>query len=90
LTSSQPLLKRIRPNAKLASDPISTVRKHRHQTNEKAVAELVPEILDQPISLGQYGIEAVERWVRRPDEALELYIPFIAIERDQQHVVNGR
>src|SRR6266496_5540693 len=26
LTSSQPLLKRIRPNAKLASDPISTVR----------------------------------------------------------------
>src|SRR6185503_17109972 len=26
----------------------------------------------------------------RPDEALELYIAFIAIERDQQHVVNGR
>src|SRR5262245_15411982 len=35
-------------------------------------------------------MEAVERWIRRPDDALELDISFVGIERDQQHVVHGR
>jgi hypothetical protein len=65
-------------------------QEHRHQTNEEAVTELAPEILNQPISLGQDGVEAVERRVRGPQEALELYVAVVGIERDQQHVVDGR
>src|SRR5947208_1704853 len=89
LTSSPTWLERIRPNAKLASDPISTVRIIVHQANEKAVAELMPEVLDEPISLGQDGVEAMERRVRRPDDPLEFDVALVAIERDQQHVVHG-
>src|SRR5262249_43601669 len=35
-------------------------------------------------------VEAVERRVWRPDDAVELYITLVRIERDQQHVVHGR
>ena len=90
LRSSHPLLKRVRLNREAGQRPDQHGQEHRHQTDEEAVAELVPEILDEPVSLGQDGLKAVKRWVRRPDEPLELDIAFIAIERDQQHVVDGR
>jgi hypothetical protein len=80
----------MRLNAKLASDPVSTVR----AIVIRPMKKLLPN-WRQKSSTSQYpwvndGLKAVEGWVRRPDEALELYIAFIAIERDQQHVVNGR
>src|SRR6516225_3025819 len=52
-----------------------------------AVAELAPEILEIPISLGYDDPKAFERRARRPDIAGELVITF-GIERDQEHVVN--
>src|SRR5262249_10528280 len=48
------------------------------------------EMLNQPIALGHYCVEAVERRVWRPNDTRELYITFVGIERDQQHVVHGR
>ena len=53
----------------------------------QAVAELAPEILEVPISLGYDDPKAFERRVRRPDITGELVITF-GIERDQEHVVN--
>src|SRR5262249_25030637 len=53
----------------------------------QAVAELAPEILEVPISLGYDDPKAFKRRVRRPDITGELVITF-RIERDQTHVVN--
>ena len=90
LTSSDPLLKRMRPNEKLASDPMSTVRNIVIRPMKKLLPNWCQKSSTQPVSLGQDDLKAVERRVRRPDEALELYITFVAVERDQQHVVHGR
>ena len=65
--SSQALLSRIRPTAKLASEPMSTVRTHRQQADVQAVAEPVPEMLKVPVALGPDHSEAVERRLRRPE-----------------------
>ncbi len=63
---------------------------HRQQTDVKAVAELVPEILEIPGLLRHDRAEALERWLGGPDIAVELDFTFFGVERDQQHVVDGR
>ena len=88
MVSSAPLLSRNRVTAKLASEPISTVKTIVSRPMIKAVAELVPEIFEISGLLRHDRAEAVERRLRRPDIAVELDLPLFGIERDQEHVVD--
>jgi hypothetical protein len=55
----------------------------------KAVAELVPEILEISGLLRHGRAEALKRWLGGPDIAVKLDFAFFGIERDQQYVVDG-
>ncbi len=63
-------------------------QEHRRHADIKAVAELVPEIREIPIALGQDDAEALERRLRRPDVVGEDVA--MRLERDQDDVVDRR